>query len=64
MRTEAMITVTHDQVLQTNWIKAKIEKAVHLYADFCNRKDESTMHIASGCGVLVQWQYKLRHGLV
>ena len=63
--TEALITAAQDQALRTNWIKANIDKQdCSPLCRLCNKKDESAMHIASGCEVLAQRQYKLRHDLV
>ena len=63
--TEAMITAAQDQALRTNWIKAKIDgQDCSPKCRLCNEEDESSMHIASGCSVLAQRQYKLRHDLV
>ena len=63
--TEAMITAAQDQALRTNWIKAHIDgHDCSPMCRLCNEKEESAMHIASGCKVLAERQYKLRHDLV
>ena len=50
------------QALRTNSIKAKIDKQpVPPKCRSCGTKEETVMHLVSGCPKLAQKQYKRRH---
>ena len=63
--TEGMLFAAQQQALRTNVIKAKIEKQpVSPKCSLCGTKEETVMHLVSGCPKLAQKQYKRRHNNV
>ena len=60
--TEALITAAQDQAIQTNYIKAAIDKSqIDAKCKMCRDKNETVIHIVSGCSKLAQKEYKKRH---
>ena len=60
--TEGMLFAAQEQALRTNSIKAKIDKQpVSPKCRLCGTKEETSMHLVSGCPKLAQKQYKRRH---
>ena len=58
--TEGMLFAAH--ALRINSIKAKIDKQpVSSKCRLCGTKEETVMHLVSGCPKLAQKQYKRRH---
>ena len=60
--TESMLFADQEQTLRTNSIEAKIDKQpVYSKCRLCGTKEETVMHLVSGCPKLAQKQYKRRH---
>ena len=59
--TESLIVATQSQGIRTNLVKAKIGKSQGDSCSVCRKVDESIDHIVSGCGKLVQKEYKRSH---
>ena len=59
--TEGMLFAAQEQALRTNSVKAKIDKQpVSPKCRLCGTKEETVMHLGSGCPKLAQKQYKIR----
>ena len=57
-----MLFADQEQALRTNSIKAKIDKQpVPPKRRLCRIKEETVIHLVSGCPKMVQKQYKRRH---
>ena len=60
--TEGLITAAQDESLQTNVMKARIEKSdVSPMCRMCNAAEETVFHIVSECRVHAQTEYKGTH---
>ena len=60
-----MLFAAHDQALKTNSIKAKIDKQVFSpKCRLCWTKEETVMHLVSGCSKLALKLYKRRYDYV
>ena len=60
--TVGMLFAAQEQALATNSIKAKIDKQPFSpKCRSCGTKEETVMHLVSGCPKLAQKQYKRRH---
>ena len=59
--TECMLFAAQEQALRTNSIKAKIDKQqVSPKCRLCRTKEETVMHLVSGCPKQAQKQYERR----
>ena len=57
-----MLFAAQEQALRTNSIKANIDRQpVSLKCTLCGTKEETVMHLVSGCPKLAQKQYNRRH---
>ena len=60
-----MLFAAQEQALRTNSVKEKIDKQlVSPRCRLCGTKDETVMHLVSGCPMLAQKQYKRRNNNV
>ena len=60
--TESLIVAAQNQTIQTNLVKARIDKSQGDYlCRVCRKVDESIDHIVSSCSKLAQKEYKRRH---
>ena len=59
--TESLLSAAQEQALNTNSVRKIYHKNV---SDKCGTHVESVMHIATGCSMLAQKDYKIRHNKV
>ena len=60
--TERRIVAAQNQIIRTNLVKAKIGKSQKdMLCRLFKKADESKDHVVSGCGKVVQKEYKRRH---
>ena len=60
--TEGFIFAAQEQVLPTNWLRARIGgEGVDNKCRECGKEVETVGHLASGCGKLAQLEYRKRH---
>lgn len=60
--TEGFVCAAQEQALRTRFFRATIQKeAIDPMCRVCGKEVESVGHLASGCSVLAQKQYKKRH---
>lgn len=61
-RTEGFVFASQEQALQTNWLSSRISGGeLENKCRVCKKFPETVAHIASGCTVLAQKDYKKRH---
>ena len=63
--TKALFRVVQKQAIRTNYVNRHIDKTCESpLSRLCRKKGESVQHLASGCEILPQKEYKRRHDTV
>ena len=61
-RTEGFVFASQEQAIQTNWLSSRISGGeLDNRCRVCRKFPETVAHVASGCTVLAQSDYKKRH---
>ena len=61
-KTENSTVAAHDQAISTNYFKHKILKEENdSKCQLCEQHEQTIDHLTSGCSILVQNEYLMRH---